>query len=101
MIKKSILFAVCLICAGCAGTAFDAEHRKNAVMNIFERNCPSEEYVLVADNPNNKNGWKSQREFACKQGEVAQKVPSLDGKTYTKAQMKEKALTDKNVHNLF
>jgi len=98
---KKILLLSCLVVTACAGGAFDPEHRKQATLNLFEGGCPSGEYVLGVDNLNSKQGWKSQREFFCKGGAIAQSNPSLDEKVYTKAEMKAQAEQDQFVHNLF
>lgn len=98
--KKYFVLSVLLLSA-CAGTAFDPEHRKNATYNVFEGGCSVDEYILAVDNKNSKDGWKSQREFLCKNGDLAEKNQSLDGKVYSKAEMKALAEKDSFTHNLF
>ncbi len=99
---KKILLLASLTLTACAGSIYDAEHRKNATFNLFEGGkCPSGEYIIGVDKKDSKQGWKSQREFFCKDGHLAKQYPSLDGKTYTKAAMKALAETDPFTHNLF
>lgn len=90
---KKLLLLASLTLTACVGSIYDAEHWKNATFKLFEGGgCASGEYVLGVDKKDSKQGWKSQREFFCKEGQLAKQYPSLDGKTYTKAEMK--ALAD-------
>jgi hypothetical protein len=98
--RKYLLIGFCVGLTGCA--TIPLEQRQQMTMNIIEGgSCASGQYILAIDKADSKQGWKSQREFLCKEGALAKENPSLDGKTYTKQQLVKKAETDQSVLNLF
>ncbi|MEM6781902.1 MAG: hypothetical protein AAF569_08580 [Pseudomonadota bacterium] len=73
--------------SACAGTEiFSREYREQATfLAVFGvRNCPENEYVLVYQKSDTAQGWKMQNEYYCK----SRGARSLDGKIYTKEQLK-------------
>lgn len=102
--KKFILLTMCLSLAACGGTIFSKEHRLQSVSNNFlnVRKCESDKYYLIAENKDsNQTGWKSVRTFTCIDKVRLSRDGSLDGKIYTREEMKALAKRDPYVSNLF
>jgi hypothetical protein len=71
-------------------SVWSAEHRAQSTINYLRSKCGTGEYILGFEGPSKKQGWKVQREFLCTdQLEKYPEVKSLDGKKYTKEQLKK------------